>query len=139
MEVYKILLEKKFELLNVIAITGMTWWVSSIVFCGTALGIIWTKRSDIINAPFFGWLSLLLGVFFTSIVFFGVWMMFIVSELEIEVINIMHVLKIKEDVSNIGFTALWGGYLIGSTSFTIVTILWALMWNSIKKERDKKT
>ena len=54
------LLELKLHTLNVYATTGMTWWVSSVVFCGTIIGAAWIRKDDLEKFPLFellGWLS----------------------------------------------------------------------------------
>jgi len=136
-QILNTLLEQKLELLNTIANVGMTWWVSSIVFCGSALGAIWLKRHEIAAAPFFGWLGLFLGVFFVSIVLFGVWMVIATSILQSETNAILEALKIVKHKNHIGFLAVQLGYALGTTSFIIVTIIWVVMWRTISNEHKK--
>ena len=135
-QVLNTLLEQKLQLLNTIAVVGMTWWVSSIVFCGSALGVIWLKRHEIASAPFFGLLGIFLGVFFASIVLFGIWMVVATGILQSETLAVLNDLNIKNQ-KHIGFLAVQIGYAIGTTSFIIVTVSWVVMWRTISNEHNE--
>lgn len=128
------LLEQKLQLLNTIANVGMLWWVSSVVFCGSILGAIWINRHEVAGAPFFGWLSVLLGVFFFSIVLFGVCMIIATGAIRYEVESIIEAVDLAKHSRHVGFLTVQIGYAIGTTSFLIVTIIWALLWKTIIQE-----
>jgi len=134
MEPISILLNQEFNLLNTIANVGMTWWVSSIVFCGSALGGIWVKRPEVIKMSHFGLLGFFLGVFFGSIVLFGVLMIYATVKLQTEIELLQSELNIMGHIDHVGFIAIKYGYALGTTSFILVLLIWILMWRDLYKE-----
>lgn len=141
METLQILLEQKFIFLNTIANVGMTWWVSSIVFCGSVLGGIWLKKKEVVDMAHFGLLGFFLGVFFASIVLFGILMIFVTIELQTEIELLQEQLKVIGHRDHVGFLAMKFGYGLGATSFVLVLFIWAFMWRdlSIKHRLTKGT
>ena len=67
----RFLLEQKITTLGTVATVSMTWWVSSIVFCGTILAAVWANRKDLFESKVIGYLGLFLSAFFLGIVIFG--------------------------------------------------------------------
>ena len=53
MNLDNILIEQKLQSLNIIAQVGITWWVSSIVFCATAVAAVWKFRGQIVIEAYF--------------------------------------------------------------------------------------
>ena len=51
------LLQKKLDFVTTLANIGMTWWVSSVVFCGSILAAVWVYRKEVASSPLFIWLS----------------------------------------------------------------------------------
>lgn len=128
------LLKLKLNTLNIYAIVGMTWWVSSVAFCGTIIGGAWLKRAEFRQFKFLKPLGFLLGFFFSSIVFFGIWMIIGIQQLRYEVDAIQAALKIPDNLSgNFEFTCIQVGYGVGTTSFAIILYVWFVLWRTISK------
>ena len=128
--------ELKIHTLNVYATTGMTWWVSSIVFCGTILGGAWVKKDELEKFPLFNFLGWFLTYFFFSIAAFGVWVIFGLQRLSYEIDKIQGALNIPSELSN-HFTILTYqvAYGLGTTSFVVILALWVKLWKYIAREK----
>jgi len=117
---------KKIDFISTIANIGMLWWVSSVVFCGTTLAMAWQHKKTIETLPpdLLKWLKRGLTFFFSSIVFFGLFTIFIVYKLYNESQEIFIILNQKETLPPFEYIMVGGGLLIGTTSFIFVTIFW---------------
>lgn len=133
----EILLAGKLQALNTIGTVGITWWVSSVVFCGTVLGTIWVKRSEIARAEFFGLLRMVLGFFFISIVAFGVWIAIAAFQVDDEISAILEQLGSLNTTMSWQAIAIIVGTLIGTTSYLLVTSTWFVLWRAIEREHRK--
>ena len=133
------LLELKLQALNVYAATGMTWWVSSIVFCGTILATSWVKKDELKLFPLLKQLGAFLTFFFSTIVLFGLWVIFGIHQLHNEVSEIQKAIGIPSHLSeNFTFLTYQVAYTIGTISFAIVLYLWVLLLKYILNESNKE-
>lgn len=128
------LLQKKLDFVATLANIGMTWWVSSVVFCGSILAAVWVYRKEVASSPLFVWLAAGLTYFFISIVVFGVFIVCVVNHLETEAHQILSYLKFNESFSFIEFATVRYGMVIGTTSFVVVTVAWVGLCVSIRHE-----
>ena len=129
-----LLLSQKIQSLNTIATVGMTWWVSSVVFCGSILAGVWLKRQEVAHAAYFGWLRVILGFFFFSVVIFGIWLAVVAQGIDAEsraLISQIGGRDVGVSWMSLGITV---GVLIGTTSFVLVTAMWFVLWRSIERE-----
>ena len=61
----RFLLEQKIASLNTVANVSMTWWVSSIVFCGAIFAAVWLYRGDLFESGIMKSLGRVLLIFFS--------------------------------------------------------------------------
>jgi hypothetical protein len=137
-ETLRSLLVVKLQYLSTLSTIYMTWWVSSVVFCGSVLGVVWINRNQFMTmSPFVMRLFFILVLsFFLSIVTFGWWGMITTSSFEHDALTISAALNIDNNLYS-EFTQIWGGILIGTTSFCIVTIMWIGIWITLEVDRAR--
>jgi len=131
------LFQKLMDQANMLATTGMTWWVSSVVLCGSILGAVWLKRNELIRSDHFKNLGIGLILFFLSIVIYGVWMIYGMYLLESETSAVLKSLKIQSSLS--GFKTIQVAYAVGTTSFIFITILWCFLFRELIKKDKQET
>ena len=85
----RFLLGQKLAYVNTLASVCMTWWVSSIVFCGSILAAVWLYRDKLIVSGLIHLLGVFLSLFFAGIAVFGAQ------------ITWNHLPKLKEDLSRL--------------------------------------
>ena len=126
-ETLHFLLEQKISFVNMVGNVLMTWWVSSVVFCGTTLAAVWLNRKELVDSGVIGWLGFLLLVFFSSIVYFGILITQYIDKVskEISVLG-------KELNSEFFFSYELSNFkraiITGTTSFVLVLITWIILW-----------
>lgn len=132
------LLELKINTLNVYATTGMTWWVSSIVFCATIIGAAWIKKDELEEFPLFNLLGWFLTFFFFSIVLFGIWAIISIQRLSNEVNSIQAALQLSPELSSDStFYTYQVAYGLGTISFGVVLVIWVRFWKHIAEEKSE--
>lgn len=67
-----LLLERKLEYASTMGNVCMTWWVSSLVFCGTIFAAVWVERVPLRAAGISWALGIFISLFFLGLVAFGV-------------------------------------------------------------------
>lgn len=65
------LLKQKLAYAHTVATVCMTWWVSSVVFCGSILAAVWLKREEMRQPSILFPLGCFLALFFASASGFG--------------------------------------------------------------------
>jgi hypothetical protein len=129
------LLEHKLSFLDTLASVGMSWWVSGIVFCATILAGCWWKRDLVTSIPYFHFFCLTVTVFYFSVVGFGVLMAIQTGRLEADVDTLLQAMQHPDKTSHTDFRIVKYGYLIGSTSFSLITLCWLALWRILSKQR----
>lgn len=114
----------------------MIWWVSSVAFCGSILSSTWLKRKEISNIRFMDWLFTVVFVFFLSIVVFGLYVVYAVGHLRVEVSALLDQLHVSSD-QLYEFRMVQVGVGIGSSSFIFVLFTWIGMWIVLRKMRTR--
>jgi len=127
-EALRFLVGQKISSLNTAGNVCMTWWVSSVVFCGTILAAIWLQRKELAESRFIIWLLFaVLTLFFAGIVSFGI-------------VVISHLKKFREDVLTLTTGLQQGGLfrtdleffkwgmIIGTSSFALILLAWIIFW-----------
>lgn len=126
------LIQGKFDFLKTIATIGMTWWLSSVVFCGSIIGSVWIKRRDVRRAPrLFRWLSVGLTLFFLGIAGFGAFAMWTVRKLQAETMQLIRMLQPwKSGVpvpDFVEFEGVYYGMGLATVTFVFVAIAWIFL------------
>ena len=71
-ETKRVLIEQKVSFVNSAVNAAMLWWVSSILFCGSALAAVWSNKEGLQkNTGILVGLGIVLFVFFGAIAIFG--------------------------------------------------------------------
>jgi magnesium-transporting ATPase (P-type) len=125
-EITKILVTEKLQFLQSMLDTGMLWWVSSVVFCISILAGVWIKQDELakLGKGYLLWLWSIILVFFGTIVFYGIWIIYRIDIIESEVKTLL--IQINFSVLLSEFNTVETGYLIGTSSFILVFITWLL-------------
>lgn len=73
-ETLRFLIEQKISSMNTAGNICMTWWVSSVLFCGSVLAAVWLQKAELVKSGslLLVGLSLVLTAFFAGIVLFGI-------------------------------------------------------------------
>lgn len=130
------------ESLRAAGAIGMTWWVSSTVLCAAILGGVWSQREDLrrLRSATLRWLNGLVILFFTSIVLFGVTMIWFSATLGAELVVACRAPELTCGTA----ASAWGwastlGFLIGTTSFVGYLFAWVLAWRTITTLAPSRT
>lgn len=145
------LLEHKLAFIDTLAQIGMTWWVSSVVFCGSTLAGVWLKHAELVLHPrLFRWIQNALTWFFLSIVLFGIFIMWQAQALKNETRELVQLIKSTQPANAPSYsgaltefdTVIWG-MCLGTTSFVLVLLAWIVLCNwirsSVKSRRKKQS
>lgn len=135
------MLTQKFHFLEVVANTSMTWWVSSVVFCSTVIGIIWLYKSDVFKLPsrLFSFLGITLHLFFLSVVIYGLLVIYRVIKIEEDINRIINLLGFAELKFNQDIISLKCSILMGTTSFFLIWILWFGISRYLKRNYNSQS
>ncbi len=120
--------------LNLMGTTGMTWWVSSVVFCGSILGGTWLKHTELEGLRYRSWFFAIVLIFFLSIVVYGIWLAATFNKIGAEVER-LRILLPTPALSNAEFSLFWGGTIVGTSSFLLIAITWIGIWASITRPK----
>ena len=131
-----ILFQKKLEFLNSVLDPFMLWWVSAVVFWGTALPAIWLNRNEVKKIPFLKWFFFVALCFLISIILFGGWSIYSVYCLERDTFIIAQQLKIPTNLLS-EFKFVFWGLILGTSSFFVVTVAWIFLYRHIIKLEKK--
>jgi len=127
----RFLLGQKLSFLNTAAKVCMSWWVSSIVFCGTILAVVWFKRGEF-EPGILTLLSIAVTIFFASFILFGMSAIWHLREFEAGINNFIGKLKLDDskqiftDVFKHEINSIRRGIIIGIGSFILVLIVWII-------------
>lgn len=131
-EVACFLLEQKISSMNTAGTVCMTWWVSSVVFCGSILAAIWLKKSEIATSRFllFG-LSFVLTIFFIGVVLFGIAAIQYLKRLTVDLSKLAYGNVFLTEVTYF----IWA-MKIGTWSFGLILSAWfilgIILWTGIQ-------
>ena len=129
---------KKMDFLGSLTNALMLWWVSSIIFCGSALAGAFLYRTELDQL---NWLKFIFFFFMTAFVLcialFGFLMISRVKDAQRQVADIMNELDIDEHIP-VEFKLVIQGTCFGSWMFIGLTVLWLFMgvyayWNPFSK------
>ena len=131
----KKLIDVKAQTLYTLMTTAMTWWVSSVVFCGSILAGIWIKHTELAQLPFVNWFCSIVLMFLLSIVIFGVWLSITfaklgcdIKDLRSQLASIAKVDAYHARLRDFEYKFLPGATLIGTSSFVLITVTWIGIW-----------
>lgn len=122
------LIEEKYLVFDMFANIGMSWWVSGVVFCGTILAGCWIKRETIICIPYFHLFCTTVSVFYISIVFFGFFMSYHTARLGADIASLLIAAGHPDPTSRTEFACITYGYIIGTSSFILISLCWFILW-----------
>lgn len=137
-EIVVALIDGNEQFLQVLVETGMSWWVSSVAFCAAVVVAVWMNRDSVAEIysthrlAYHGFMSLVLG-FFVSIVGYGLWMIRSVFGIRDQLTVLIQDADINIPYPYFEFTSIWVSFLIGTSSFIILCVIWAILWASISK------
>jgi hypothetical protein len=116
------LLEQKIASLGTLANVCVTWWVSSVVFCGSILAAVWLNRRELVESNIIGLLGFLLLTFFLSIIGFGALVIVYLCKLYKEVKR-KHRSYFSREIKYF----IWA-MAVGTSSFILILGGWIVLW-----------
>lgn len=127
------LIEQKLTYLNTVAKVCMSWWVSSIVFCGTILAAVWLRRAELVDSGIIKLLGIAVAGFFASFIYFGITAIWCLNKLKTEISDLIKSLKsanskqIPETAFKIEIDSIKRAIEIGIGTFILILIVWILL------------
>jgi ATP/ADP translocase len=121
--------------ISLLSTTGMTWWVSSVVFCGSILGGTWLKHDELAKLHYQTWFFLIVLVFFCSIATYGIWLALTFRILNRELVQLRLQLSAPH-LSNRELSLFEGATWIGTSSFLLIALTWLAIWANIHSVRQ---
>jgi hypothetical protein len=126
----RFLLEQKIASLNTVANVGMTWWVSSIIFCGSIFAAVWLYRGDLVESGIMKSLGRVLLIFFLGVIVFGG-------------LIIVYLCKVRKEISALSAALGGKGYfsielnffisamIVGTLSFLLIAVVWIFLYTGL--------
>ena len=127
----RFLLGRKLDYASTLANVCMTWWVSSLVFCGSIFAAVWIAKDDLITAKLLAPLGIFIALFFAGLAFFG------------GQITWGYLRKLRDDLSSLPkkvdeenflstelSTFRWS-MTTGTVSFIFIFIAWNVFWTQL--------
>jgi hypothetical protein len=131
-EIIRFLIEQKLIFINTTLSICMLWWVSAVVFSGSTLAGVWLREHQIMeNSKVIPWLGVILCVFFTSIIGFGVMIFIALWNIEIEINELALKLALVPNFYSTELIYFRIGIAIGTGSFILVLFAWIWLWNRL--------
>lgn len=136
-EVCKLLLSEKYRTLHTYFTTGMTWWVSAVVFSGSILIGTWANNGKVVQLavsnPFVSHVIFcLVTLFFATVIGYGGWCIHSLEKLKTSVSEIIASISrdsaVKHTVTIPEFTLISVAYVIGTSSFVLILVIWLVTW-----------
>ena len=115
-------LEQKVTSLGTLANVCVTWWVSSVVFCGSILAAVWINRGELVESNVIGWLGFFLFMFFLSIIGFGILVIVYLCRLHRE-LKRNHKGYFSREIKFF----IWA-MSVGTSSFILILVGWLCLW-----------
>jgi len=132
-ETKRFLIEQKVSFVNSAVNAAMLWWVSSLLFCGSVLGAVWSEREKLQSKPgVLVGLGIVLFVFFGAIAIFGFMGAYRLCIVQVEIAALAGALKYSEPVvkpNGFFYTEILTfktAMIIGGSSFALIHIVWIL-------------
>jgi hypothetical protein len=128
-------LTQKLDFLNTAAASSMTWWVSSVVFCGAILAGVWLNRHKLEHRTHRLILFVVVFCFFVSIIAYGILMMIYTCKLGPEISQLATPAGLPSDffrreLRTFHFAMIWG-----TLSFVLIAIVWCIMgWVMLRND-----
>lgn len=125
----KFLLEQKLKFVEIIANTSMTWWVSSVVFCGTIIGFaIWKLNAlEELSKIFLGLLCFVIHLFFLSVVVYGLIIRNRVTHLKKDISILVNELNCESITFNNEMKGVKWALTNGTSSFVLIWVSWVII------------
>ena len=123
----RFLIEQKISYLNTVGNVSMSWWVSSVVFCGTILAVVWLYRTELTESGIIKWLGVVLTVFFITVVVYGIVLIKYLNRLHAEVSALASELNYENFFSN-EIETFKRAMVNGTSSFAIILVAWIFLW-----------
>jgi hypothetical protein len=137
------LLSLKSQTLHTMMMAAMTWWVSSIVFCGSILAGTWIKRPELVQYSFTKWLFFGIGlIFFVLVLAFGFWLSHTFKHLCRDIKELRTQFALRADINihnsqlrDSEYRIIRGGTAIGTCCFFLIIVAWLALWLSPQHSR----
>ena len=132
-ETKRFLIEQKVSFVNSAVSAGMLWWVSSILFCGSALAGVWSAQEDLKKSQgILVGLGIILFVFLGAIAIFGFIGAYRLCIVQSEIADLAKKLKFLESGGKGFFYEEIQIYriamTIGGGSFALIHVGWFVFW-----------
>ncbi len=133
-DIPRFFLEQKIASLNTVANVSMTWWVSSVVFCGSIFAAVWVYRKDLFDSGIISNLGIFLSLFFLGIVIFGVLIIIYLRKFYKGMSVISSDFHISNDFSISNELRFFiRAMIVGTLSFALILIGWILLARGLSR------
>ncbi len=129
-ETARFLFEQKIRCVNTVANVCMSWYVSTVVFYGTILGVVWWNRRDLTNSKAIFWLGWILTFFFAGVLYYGITFIKYLKQLDRQISDFTKEVGYEGFFAHEMFTfkrAMW----IGTLSFSLILLAWLVLWGGL--------
>lgn len=128
-ETIKLLLDHKFKFIEIVANTSMTWWVSSVAFCATIVGIALWRREAIQELPnrYLIPLGAIIHIFFISVILYGLLVINRVVHLKNDISLLVGELGFKSINYDAELDGVKWAVTNGTSSFFFIWLAWLLV------------
>lgn len=124
----RFLLGRKLDYVNTLAHLAMTWWVSSLVFCGSIFAAVWIERDKLVNGGIFCQLGNFLSLFFAGLVVFGAQITWRYLPRLRKDLSSLPKKPNGEDFFSTELSTFFWSMAVGTISFLCILIGWILFW-----------
>src|SRR2546429_404926 len=123
----RFLFEQKIKCVNTVANVCMSWYVSTVVFYGTILAVVWWNREDLRGSKIIVWLGCLLTIFFAGVLYYGITFVKYLDRLHKEIFAFTKELQHEGFFCN-ELSTFRRAMIIGTASFGIILLAWLFLW-----------
>lgn len=133
----RFLLTQKVSYLHTVATICMSWWVSSIVFCGSIIAAVWVNRDDLYKSGIISELGYAVGFFFFSFICFGFAALYYLYRYKTKIKRLVGNLKaepsekIPENIFNYEINSIMCGIIIGIITFILILGVWVYLFTNL--------
>lgn len=133
-----LLLQQKLAHANTMGNVCMTWWVSSVVFCGSILAAVWWNKAELSEPEIVNKLGIFLLLFFAGVVIFGALIMRLYLRNLRKDLSKLLKKPGEKDFFSTELSTFWWAMFIGTVSFLLILIAWVFLWGELRSGRWKK-
>lgn len=128
----RFLLERKLDYISTLATVSMTWWVSSLVFCGSIFAAVWNQRPNLIDYQIICPLAAFISLFLLGLVLFGAQISWCyLPRLSRELSTLTQTAHDEKNILSSELAIFRWLMSVGTMSFILILLGWLLFWMTL--------